>query len=256
MTPRLLRRRRRGRARTAGLLALAWGLACGSPGVHEAYRAAHPGWEASLPRAPGGIPEIVAALHAPSEVEGVRVENVRLEILTLGAPPWRAVGVEALRDGRFQPAPAGDHAVVAVRRCRFDEGLRVREEERIAYYLLRAGRLVAYDHYAFGARCAVRDQFFAARGEAAALETALSAWIREHVGRRRLDLPQTYRRGLAYVEAGRLEEARALARIAERAYRAAVLEARRQGAPAQALRDVERLRGRLHGALGISAPRR
>lgn len=254
--PRPTRPRRRRRLRRWVWAAALLALACGSPGLYEAYRAGHPGWQPSLPRAPGGIPEIVAALHAPAEAEGVRVENVRLEILPLGPPPWRAVPPAALRDGRFRPEPDGDYAVVAVRRCRFDEGLRVLEEERIAYYLVRAGRLAAYDHYGFGSRCSVRDQFFAARGGDAELESALSAWIREHVGRRRLGLSQTYRRGLAYVEAGRLGEAHALARIAEPAYRAAARGARERGAPPQALEEVERLRERLHRALGIAAPRR
>lgn len=227
-------------------------LAC-SGTYYDAYRAEHPGWSPSLPQVTGGVAEVVAALHAPSAVEGVHVENVRLEILPLGPPPWHPVPAEALGDGRFRPDPEADYAVLAVRRCRFDEGLRVREEERTAYYLLRAGRLAGYDHVEFGARCGVRDQFFAARGDDVPLESELSAYILEHVGRRHLDLPQTYRRGLGYVEAGRLREARAIARLAEGAYRAAALQAQQRGTRPPAFDEVERLRDRLHRALGMDA---
>ena len=118
-------------------------------------------------------------------------------------------------------------------------------------YLLPGGRLSAWDHHEFRSRCRVRTSFRAARGDLAGLELEVAVRIAARGGAPPLDLEQVYRRGLAYVEAGRLREARAMLVAGEPAYRAAALRERREPEGMEAWLEVADLRRRLMRALGV-----
>ena len=122
----------------------------------------------------------------------------------------------------------------------------------MAWYLLPEGRLAAYDHYRFEDECGAANEFRAARGERAAVER--EAMERVAGAGPRFTLEQAYARGLAYVEAGRLDEARAMLLIGERGYRQVSAQLRASGRQG-ALSEVERMRASLMRALGV-APRR
>jgi hypothetical protein len=218
---------------------------------YDEYRAAHPGWTAELPREGAGLVEVLAALHAPDAVEGVRVELVALEIHRADVEPWQQLPFDAVRSGAIQPEPTATYVVVADRSCRGEEGLRELSARRVAAYLLPDNRLAAWDHHDFSSRCSVRSRFRAARGDAATLELELAARIVAERGRPPLDLEQVYRRGLAYVEAGRLPEARAMLVAGERGYRAAALQARARPERTEAWLEIAKLRLRLMRALGV-----
>jgi hypothetical protein len=218
---------------------------------YDEYRAAHPGWTAELPREGAGLVEVLAALHAPDAIEGVRVELSALEIHRVDVEPWQPVSFDAVRRGAFRPEPAATYVVVADRSCRGEEGLRELAARRVGSYLLPDDRLAAWDHHEFRSRCSVRSRFRAARGDLARLELELAARTAAERGSPPLDLEQVYRRGLAYVEAGRLPEARAMLVAGERGYRAAARQARMQPEVTAAWLEIARLRLRLMRALGV-----
>jgi hypothetical protein len=232
--------------------ALLGALAC-QGSYYEAYRARHPGWVAELPRPGSALEEVLASLYAPVAVEGIRVEVEHLAIHRADVEPWREIWFERIRSGRFESDAAATYAVTAVRGCRATEGLREVRAQRVAYYLLPGNRLQSFDHYEFRPGCGQRNHFRAARGESVALERELEVRIvREH-GRPELALDQLYQRGLAYVEVGRVADARAALVGAEPAYRALRARTRRStGIEAQrALAESGRLRGNLMRALGV-----
>ena len=220
------------------VVALAWILGC-SQGHYGHYRSANPGWRPKLPEAPDGLPELLAALEAPDRVPGIRVETDPIEVLRV-------------QDGRWRPVPApvgalprqGDLAVVARRVCRFDAGVRTETVVRVATYLLPRGVLQAHDHREFGPLCEVSEFFRAARAEAVTLETRLGAYVRRRFGAQPLTLQGLYRRGLGYVEAGRIDEAESVLAMGEGSYHQAI---RVPGAEGE---EVRRLRSRLRKALG------
>ncbi len=220
---------------------------------YEAYRARHPDWVAELPRPDSALEEVLASLYAPSGVEGIRVEVEQLAIHRADVQPWREIPFERIRSGRFAPDPAATYAVTVVRGCRATEGLREVHAQRVSYYLLPRNRLQSFDHYEFRPGCDQRNHFRAARGEAIALERELEARIAREHGRPQLALDQLYQRGLAYVEVGRVADARTVLVAAEPAYRAQRARARHaRGIEAQrALAESGRLRGNLMRALGV-----
>lgn len=237
-------------------LAAAGLVGCGaSPYAH--YQSAHPGWEPTLPAAPGGVEELVAALHGPDGVTQSRVKLSKLQVLDVGSQPWRVVDAESLRDGA---AGDGTYAVIARRECVASKGGEITSLTRIDTYLVRAGEVEAYDHTEFRRNCELNTKFLAARGDDVPLEIALTAHVRSEYGRRSLGMRDMYVRGLGYFQAGRLEEAEAVLRLGERGFPSYEKAAGQPGEPnsgkrlREELAEVKRLRGRLHQALGIELP--
>jgi hypothetical protein len=233
------------------VLALLLAMAGCQSTFYDEYRAAHPGWTAELPREGAGLVEVLAALHAPDAIEGARILLDALEIHRADVEPWQRIPLAALRSGAVASEPSATYVVVADRSCRGEEGLRELSARRVSSYLLPGNRLAAWDHHDFRGRCVVRSRFRAARGDVAILELEVAARIAAERGRPPLELEQVYRRGLAYVEAGRLTEARAMLVAGERGYRAAARQARSQPEARAAWLDVARLRLRLMRALGV-----
>lgn len=224
-------------------------LACQST-FYDAYKAAHPSFEPVLPRADASLTEVLAALYAPNRVEVVEVEIARLAIFRTDEEPWREIDFDAIRRGTWAVVPGEDYAVLVDWSCRFEMGLQTGGSQRGGYYLLPGDRLTAWDHYAFREGCTATNELRAARG--ALVPTELEAFDRVGSAGRRFSLVQAYRRGLAYVEAGRLAEARVMLLIGERSYRAASEQLRASGR-LDALADAQRTREALMRALGVEA---
>lgn len=251
-------------SRAFGLaIAVATALACQS-GYYEEYLAAHPGFDPALPREGLTLPELLAALHAPARARTSEVAVAKLWIYRSDVDPWQDIPFESIRTGAVAVSDAHDYAVLVAWTCRFEAGLQQGETGRGGFYLLPDGRLAAWDHHEFRERCRVDNEFRAARGELIDTERAVTERLTA-LGVR-YSLVQAYQRGLAYVEAGRLEDARAMLVLGERTYRPARLEARaRARARAQGdtppnpqegkqdvdLADAERLRAALMRALGV-----
>jgi hypothetical protein len=224
-------------------------IGCASS-YYDEYRAEHPGFDAHLPRVGASLPELLAALHAPDRVETIEAELVRLAIFEVREERWREIPFEAIRSGSFAPSDASDYAVLVGLRCRFEQGLDESGTTRAGYYLLPDNRVAAYDHYAFRDRCAVINEFLAARGALVPMEREAFARLAGYGSR--MTLAQAYRRGLAYLEAGRLSDAQAMLVLGERSYRASAASMRASGR-SEGLADAERMREALMRALGVEA---
>jgi hypothetical protein len=196
---------------------------------------------------------VLAALHAQEAAEGTRLELTALELWRVDGDVSSRVDVEAAKRGDADLEPDTDVAVLALRTCRAERGLQSVEVERIGWYLLPDQRLAAYDHYAFGKVCAVSNEFRAARGAAIPLESAASSRIAAAYGRVPVDLTQLYRRGLAYLEAGRVTDAEAVLTRGEVGFRGLEQRAARGELPREALAEPTRLRARLMRALGVES---
>ena len=214
---------------------------------HDEYAARNPDFDPTLPRVGPSLPELLAALHAPGRVEKIQVSLARLVIYRVEGDTWREIPFEAIRTGEERPA-AADYAVLVVWACRYDQGLEERGVRRAGFYLLPSNRVAVYDHYDFRERCAATNEFLAARGPHVAAER--EAFARLAGLGNRFTLVQAYRRGLAYLEAGRLPEARAMLLLGEKSYRASA-EALRASGRAEALAEAERMRAALMRALGV-----
>jgi hypothetical protein len=226
---------------------------CAGGGEYAQYRAEHPEWDGSFPREGNSLEEVLAALHAPATADGVRTELTRLEVWRVDGDSSKRVDADAVRRGEAELAPAADVFVLARRTCRAERGLEDVETERIGSYLLPGRKLAAFDHYDFGKVCAVTDQFRAARGDATLLERAASMRMAAAFGRVPVDLAQLYQRGLAYLEAGRVEDAQAALMRGEVGFRDLEQRVAAGQLPPRALQEAARQRARLMRALGVEA---
>jgi hypothetical protein len=231
----------------AGLLAC---LGCASS-YYDEYRSRHPGLQPGPPVEGASLEEVLAALHAPNPVETVEVEIARLGVFETGPEAWTDVSFEAIRRGDWASNDAASYAVLVSWRCVFSEGLREDGTLRSGYYLLPDNRLAARDHYSFRDRCAVRNQFSAARGAQIPLEREAMRRVAAWQGATRLDLAQAYRRGLAFVEAGRLDDARAMLVASEPGYRAVTSRLAIGSRAPDSIIEATRLRANLMRALGL-----
>ncbi|HXK22145.1 MAG TPA: hypothetical protein VMS55_05650 [Myxococcota bacterium] len=241
-------RRRVGRALCA-LFALA---ACVS-NPYESYRREHPDWDGDYAHEGASLEEVVAGLYAPAPSEDGRITIETIEL-------WRAQGeiatpidFDAWRRGNAGLPPDADVIVIAQRSCKAERGLQDLDAKRVGYYLLPGLRLDGFDDYGFGKACTVKNQFRAARGSTVALEHAAAQRVAIEFGKLQLDVPQLYRRGLAYLEAGRVLEAQAVLTTAEPGFRLASERAKESAAHSETYAEAARLRAQLMRALGVKA---
>lgn len=193
--------------RLASLFLLVSLLGCASSGV-SAWR---PDTRAqAAPLAVGAsLTDAVASLYAGAEDGADDVDLLELRVLDLSARPWKEVGPDEAA-GR---TPLG---LVAHRECRRRDGLRFTVHERSSWMVFREGSLVAYDHGAFGAACSVRRELRPADADTLELEKGLLRYSAQRYPGARPGLEETLRGGLAYVEAGRVEDAERALRMGER----------------------------------------
>ena len=124
---------------------------------------------------------------------------------------WEDVPARRARGPEFASEAGVDYVVVVRRDCRDWEGRERWSDERASWFLLREGRLEAYDHWRFGPRCSLRSALrpVAADSVARATERDLRRWLDQRHPPGRLPVELRFQRGVAYAEAGRLAEARA-----------------------------------------------
>jgi hypothetical protein len=229
--------------------AASFALACQSGGYYQEYAAAHPGFDPALPREGATLPELLAALHAPLRARTSEVGLAKLWIFRSDEDPWGEIPFEAIRRDETLASPDHDYAVLVAWTCAFEAGLQKGETGRGGFDLLPGNRLAAWDHHRFGERCRADNEFRAARGPQIASEREASARLTA-MGVT-YSLVQAYRRGLAYVEAGRIDDARAMLVLGERTYQPARMRAASAQEKTEDLTDAERLRATLMRALGV-----
>ncbi len=230
-------------------------LACQTT-FYDEYRAAHPGWEARLPREGERLEAVVAALFAPSPFEELKVSVTGITIRVASDDPWSRVDFEALRAGSVRSSDQESYVVFAERVCTSNLGLETLYSEQGSYYLLFDNRLQAWDHYDFEQGCTIENRFRAVRPQHAEVERlALQEFAARHPITH-LSVADLYRRGLAYVEAGRDEEAYTMLELGDVGL--ARLSRLPPPSEVQAARQIderveaERLREKLRRALGLA----
>lgn len=137
-----------------------------------------------------------------------------LRLLRVDVDPWQALDPEALAPD--EAAPGTRQAVIAHRTCRLRTGLRTLATPRASWLLFRDGRLEAFDHWSFGPACAGEHHFRPARGEDVALERDLVRYVAQRFPDAAPSALDQLAMGHAYLEAGRLEDARAMLAAARR----------------------------------------
>ena len=142
-----------------------------------------------------------------------------LRVSKIAGGIWEPVPERRARRGDFALDPAADYVVVVARECSDWEGRERWSDERTSWFLLRGGRLVAYDHWTFGPRCGLANAFrpVDAASPSRTNERDLLRWLEQRRPPGRIPIDLRFQRGHAYVAAGRLEEAGAMLRFADEA---------------------------------------
>jgi hypothetical protein len=225
-------------------------LACQSS-AYEDYRRQHPDWDGEYAREGASLEQVVAGLYAPAPSEDGRITVEKLELWRVQGDAATQIDLETWRRGDAALPAEADVIVIASRSCKAERGLQDVDAKRVGYYLLPGQHLDGFDDYAFGKACAVKTQFRAARGAAVALEHAATQRVALEFGKVPIDLPQLYRRGLAYLEAGRVRDAQAALTTAEPGFRAASEHAKESAVHSDVYAEAARLRAQLMRALGV-----
>jgi len=241
------------RKRAGAALGALAALACGTAGPYDAYLAQHPGWDGQYAREGASLEEVVAGLYAPAASEDARIEVTEIQLWRAHGEVATPIDFEAWRRGDVALAPDTDVIVITKRTCRAERGLQDLEVDRVGYYLLPKLRLDGYDDYAFGKICAVSNTFRAARGPTVPLERAAAQRIAIDFGKLPIEPAQLYRRGLAYLEAGRVADAQAVLTVAEPGFRAASAHVEPGKPVPEMYTEAARLRAQLMRALGVKA---
>jgi hypothetical protein len=97
--------------------------------------------------------------------------------------------------------------VTAGRRCSWREGLASDEVERASWFLLDSGRLHAFDHQGFGARCGARPAFEPAARDQVALERALVRYLSQRWPVSEISGEERLARGTRLLAQDRVEDA-------------------------------------------------
>jgi hypothetical protein len=175
-------------------LASALALACAGPAPLPAGAGATP--------ALGDALELLLVKLQHAEGAPAEVELRELRVIDVGREPWQTLE-PAAAEGRTGPL-----GVIAGRRCTWRDGLASGEALRASWYLLRAGRLEAFDHQGFGDACAARPSFEPANLDELALERSLTGYLAQRYPGRAIGADERFSRGLALLSRGRPDDAR------------------------------------------------
>jgi hypothetical protein len=209
----------RSTAARAGALLVAAGCAAscswhrpGEANVVAAAPAGHP-----MPSAGLAIAEVIA-LAETTEQGDFSADAEVLRVAKVADKIWEDVSVRDARRGGLALDPAAEYVVVVRRECSDWTGDRDRwSDERASWFLFVGGRLAAWDHFAFGARCGLAESFrpVAAGSPSLVTERDLLRWLEQRQPPGRLPIELRYARGRAFAAAGRIAEARAMLRFGD-----------------------------------------
>jgi hypothetical protein len=160
-----------------------------------------PAGASATPALGDGLALVLAKLpHAEGTPAAVELRELR--VIDVAHEPWQSLE-PAAAEGRTGPL-----GVIAGRRCTWRDGLSRGEAVRASWYLLRAGRLEAFDHQGFGDACAPRPSFEPAAAEDLALERSLTRYLAQRYPFNVIAADERFSRGLALLSRGRPDDAR------------------------------------------------
>ena len=150
-----------------------------------------------------GVADVLAVARA-SEAGGIGVHLRELRVSRVTDGIWQEVSPkDAARD------PGRELVVLAVRRCGDWTGREHWEAERTSWFVLQGGALTAFDHWSFGPRCTVGNAFVPSPPALLATERDLLRFVDQRHPPAPAPLAIRFQRGLAFLGAGRVAEARA-----------------------------------------------
>lgn len=182
-------------------------LGCAA-GPYEGYRAAHPEWDGAFPTQGADVSRTVAALYAPGR--GWTTTVTRIDVWRIAPGGWIAVDPEAVQSLSAQADLVADYAVAASLHCASNDGTTQFMRGETVWYLLPRNRLAAYDHYEFEPGCDVANHFAPARDTLVSTERALLERVRLPLPAPASGAAEYYEKGLAFLRAGRREDAAAM----------------------------------------------
>ena len=192
------------------LLALVLALlvtACGG-NYYDSYKAKNPDAFLGTPMAGATLHEVLASVYAPPIVATTLFVS-KLDVLDVSDGQARLL-TEAEVDAAIAGDAAGDYGVVVLLRCLSEVDMQRYGGEKVAWYLLQDGKLVAWDQAEFLDKCLFRNEFFPAKGELVATEKRITAHRDASFPTSMAHTGEFYQKGLFYLGADRLEEAEAM----------------------------------------------
>jgi hypothetical protein len=199
------------------LLALVLALlvtACGG-NYYDSYKAKNPDAFLGTPVAGATLHEVLASVYAPPIVATTLFVS-KLDVLDVSDGQARLL-TEAEVDAAVAGDAAGDYGVVVLLRCLSEVDMQRYGGEKVAWYLLQDGKLVAWDQAEFLDRCIFRNEFFPAKGELVATEKRITAYRDANFPTSMAHTGEFYVKGLFYVGADRVEEAEAMLKAGDEA---------------------------------------
>ncbi len=144
----------------SAVLALAVALPSrAGPDYYQLYQSEHPTWEPRFPRESISIDELLAVVHAPATAPNTVIVVTHVRVVGLGTDPWEVIEPSEVRSGAFRPDPDRLYIIAARRECWWSSlhgsrsGYDRKGRKTFEWYVVRDGRLVAYDHVEFPERC-------------------------------------------------------------------------------------------------------
>ena len=192
------------------LLALVLALsavACGG-NYYDSYKAKNPDAFLGTPMAGASLHEVLASVYAPPIVATTLFVS-KLDVLDVSGGQARLL-TQAEVDAAIAGDTAGDYGVVVLVRCLSEVDMQRYGGEKVAWYLLQDGKLVAWDQAEFVDRCLFRNEFFPAKGELVATERRITAHRDANFPTSMAHTGEFYQKGLFYLGADRLDEAEAM----------------------------------------------
>jgi len=160
----------------------------------------------------------VIALAETTEQGDFSADAKVLRVAKVAGGLWEDVSPRAARRAEFAPDPGAEYVIVVRRECSDWTSDRDRwSDDRASWFLFVAGRLAAWDHWAFGAHCGLAESFRPVHAGSPSLVTErdLLRWLEQRHPPGRIPTELRYQRGTAFAAAGRLEEARAMLHFAD-----------------------------------------
>ncbi len=173
---------------------------------YDTYKAENPEWSLVFPSTDATLEETVASIYAPP-VGAYQRYVQKLKIFDTSTDPWTEIDVASLESGAYQSDKDGSYAVAAEIGCLSNVALERYLGERASWYLLENNKISAFDHYDFTGRCAVSNTFEPARGDQIPKEYAIVENVMSQMTQVPVHPIHFYTKGVAYVLAGRGEDA-------------------------------------------------
>lgn len=202
------------------LLAYAIGMLCACANPAARFLAENPGWTPRPPAEGMGTAEVLALLHVPP-AGGFSVELGDVFVSRIEDDMWREASEREVAESAS--SSTGYTAIVGERSCSDwqwmtdEDYVGYQAEDRSSWYLLRGGSLVAWDHWTYGARCVPENSFRPARSEDRYTEKTLLRFAAQRFPNPVTPYETRFDRGLAYLEAERIDEARRMLKAGDRA---------------------------------------